>query len=268
VAVQTAAVTATRSLQLEKGARKRAQEERLVSRLVLNAIAEACGLKRRLRLDLLAGEQVDASSVVAPQTWQDLLLGAVEAVPHGGPVGQGAPRPRVLFPGAFNPVHAGHRRMAHIAHNVLGEPVDLEISILNVDKPPLDYHQIERRTGQFPADQTVWITRLPTFEEKSRFFPGVTFVVGTDTLRRIAEPRYYGNDPAACRAALARIAERGCRFLVFGRDAGKGFVALGDLDLPDPLPALCREVSEAEFREDVSSTEIRRETSLNPRGGP
>ena len=42
-----------------------------------------------------------------------------------------------------------------------------------------------------------------------------------------------GIDPAACRAALARIAERGCRFLVFGRDAGKGFVALGDLELEE-----------------------------------
>jgi nicotinamide mononucleotide (NMN) deamidase PncC len=257
VAVQTAAVTATRSLQLEKGARSRAQEERLASRLVLNAIAEACGLKRRLRLDLLEGERFDQSSVVAPQAWRDLLLGKVETVRHGGPTDPADRAPKALFPGAFNPMHAGHRRMAEIARELLGEPVDFEISILNVDKPPLDYYEIERRTGQLPADETVWITRLPTFEEKSRAFPGVTFVVGTDTLRRIAEPHYYGNDAAACRAALERIAARGCRFLVFGRDPGDGFVALGDLVLPDPLPTLCREVPAAEFREDVSSTEIR-----------
>ena len=107
----------------------------------------------------------------------------------------------------------------------------------------------------------MWITRLPTFEEKSRAFPGVTFVVGTDTLRRIAESRYYGSDAAACRRALERIAERGCRFLVFGRDPGEGFVALGDLALPEPLPSICREVTAEQFREDVSSTEIRKRTT-------
>jgi nicotinamide mononucleotide (NMN) deamidase PncC len=255
VALQTAAVTATRAIEFQKGARSRAQEERLVSRLVLNAVAEACGLKRRLRLELLEGEQTDQSTVEAPQAWQDLLLGKVEKVPHGGPAGR---TPKALFPGAFNPVHAGHRRMAEIARKLLGEPIDFEISILNPDKPSLDYCEIERRIAQAPAGETVWITRLPTFEEKSRAFPGVTFVVGTDTLRRIADRRYYGNDAAACRAALDRIAARGCRFLVFGRDLGHGFVALGDLTLPDPLPSLCREVPQSQFREDVSSTEIRK----------
>jgi nicotinic acid mononucleotide adenylyltransferase len=257
VAVQTAAVTAIRSLQLKKGARSRAQEERLVSRLVLNAIAEACGLKRRLRLELLEDERVGQSSVVAPQAWQDLLLGKVDAVPHGGPGDRADQTPKVLFPGAFNPMHTGHRRMAEIARELLGEPVGFEISILNPDKRALDYYEIERRTGQFPAGETVWITRLPTFEEKSRAFPGVTFVVGTDTLRRIAEPRYYAGDAAACQAALERIAARGCRFLVFGRNAGDGFVALGDLALPDPLPSLCREVPAEQFRKDISSTAIR-----------
>ena len=88
-------------------------------------------------------------------------------------------------------------------------------------------------------------------------FPGVTFVVGTDTLRRIAIARFYGDDAGACRAALEQIAARGCRFLVFGRDTGEGFVTLDDLDLPEPLPSLCREVPACQFREDVSSTEIR-----------
>ncbi|NQT17990.1 MAG: hypothetical protein HQ582_34885, partial [Planctomycetes bacterium] len=52
--------------------------------------------------------------------------------------------------------------------------------------------------------------------------------------------------------------KRGSKFLVFGRDVGDGFVTLGDLELPEPLPSLCREVPTAEFREAVSSTEIRR----------
>ena len=141
--------------------------------------------------------------------------------------------PRVIFPGAFNPLHAGHRRMAEIAQEVLGLPAAMEISILNVDKPALDYLEIDRRLGQFPPEQAVWLTRAATFDDKSRLFPGATFVVGVDTLRRIADPRYYGNDRHVMLQALQRIIARDCRFLVFGRALGSSFIRLADLDLPD-----------------------------------
>lgn len=126
--------------------------------------------------------------------------------------------------GAFNPLHVGHRRMIQIAHELLHEPVALDISIINVDKPPLDYMELQRRLGQFPPEQTIYLTRAATFEEKSRLFPGATFAVGADTLRRIAAPQYYGGSAAACQHAIERIAGRGCRFLVFGRDLGVGFL--------------------------------------------
>jgi hypothetical protein len=57
---------------------------------------------------------------------------------------------------------------------------------------------------------------------------------------------------------VERIAGRGCRFLVFGRDLGVGFLRLGDLDLPASLRALCREVPPEVFREEISSTAIRK----------
>ncbi len=258
LALQTAELTATRSLELEKGRRSRDQEERLVSRLALNTVAEACGLKQRLKPDLLPGEAIGGSRTAAPKPWQYLLLGQVEKIRHGLPMEPVEREAKAVFPGAFDPMHAGHRRMVRIAQKLLGVPVELEISILNVDKPPLDYFEIERRTGQLEAGQVVWLTRAAKFEEKSRLFPGATFLVGTDTLRRIAEARYYGNDPSACQAALERIAARGCRFLVFGRDTGEGFVAFGDLDLPESLKSICREVPALQFREDISSTEIRK----------
>ena len=193
------------------------------------------------------------AETTAPRPWQDLLLGKVEAVPHGG---LDRP-PAAVFPGAFNPLHAGHRGMAEVAGDILELPVCFEISILNVDKPPLDYVEIERRIGQFPPDKAVWLTRAATFEEKSRLFPGATFVVGVDTLQRIAAPRYYA-DLAACRAAMERIASRGCRFLVFSRDMGTGLVRLSDLDLPEVLHGTCREVPPERFREDISSTALRK----------
>ena len=61
---------------------------------------------------------------------------------------------------------------------------------------------------------------------------------------------------------MERIAGRGCRFLVFGRDLGVGFLRLGDLDLPDSLRALCREVPPEVFREEISSTAIRKSGAL------
>jgi hypothetical protein len=44
---------------------------------------------------------------------------------------------------------------------------------------------------------------------------------------------------------------------VFGRTLDGGFATLAELNVPAPLRALCEEVSETEFRADVSSTELR-----------
>jgi len=252
LALQTASLTTTWSLELEKGRRTRAEEEDVAQRLVLSLVAEALGLDGRLELDLADAEQLERHQTVAPRTWRELLLGSVESVVQGRPVFE------AILSGSFNPMHVGHQQMAAIGEEILGLSVAMEMSIINVDKPPLDYSEIERRLGQFPPDRTVWLTRAATFEEKSRLFPGATFLVGVDTLRRIADPRYYGNDTAARQAALRRIVDRGCRFLVFGRDMGTGFVRLSDLELPEALQRICREISPERFREDVSSTELRR----------
>ena len=75
---------------------------------------------------------------------------------------------------------------------MLGRPVEFELSILNPDKPPIDYTEMKQRIDQLGSGRIVWLTRVPTFVEKARLLPGAMFVVGTDTLRRITDPRYYG----------------------------------------------------------------------------
>ncbi len=258
LALQTPSLTAFWSIELNKGHRGRAEEEALVDRILLNIVAEACGLEDRLALDLLPGEVVASTHTSGRDSWRALLLGETEIVSEGKPLPRGRDSARAVFPGEFNPLHVGHRRMAQIAAEVLGVPVEFETSITNVDKPPLDYWEIDRRLRQFDPEHTVLLTRASRFFEKSRLFPGATFVVGIDTLRRIGDPRYYGNDMTACRAAIDQIASRGCRFLVFGRNLGTGFISLGDLDLPDTLLALCREIPGDRFRADISSTALRR----------
>ncbi len=272
LAVQTRSATITQSLELTKGRRSRREEERLVSRWLLNALAQACGVDELLNLELPEDEQIAASRTDAPEAWRELLMGGVPAVREGpeddgsdseGGEDEGAADEAsetieaiVVFPGAFNPLHEGHRRMALCAADLLGGTVEFEISIINVDKPPLDYAEMERRLDQFNDDRVVWLTRAPTFVEKARLFPGATFVVGADTILRIAASRYYASEKAL-QAAIQEIASLDCRFLVFGRIVNGEFQSLAQLKLPDPLGALCQEVPPNQFRHDISSTEKR-----------
>lgn len=167
-----------------------------------------------------------------------------------------------LLPGAFNPLHAGHRAMREEAARRLHREVGFELSVANVDKPTLDYVELNRRLAQFSANEVV-VTNAPTFVDKARALaPGVAeglvFVVGVDTLARIAEPRYYAS-AAERDQAIAEIGALGCRFLVYGRLCPDGFKTLADLDLPGGLAAMCDGVPAAQFRQDISSSELRRQ---------
>ena len=255
VAWQSSSTTATSHLELEKGARSRTEEEQIVAALVLNAVAAATGAHGRLELPLRAGEQVQELLVQGAPDEQELLAGTAPLVVRGSAsIDQ---LPRAVFSGAFHPLHVGHRRMADVAARILGCPVAFEISIENVDKPPLDFLEMQTRVRQFDPSDAVWLSVAPTFVKKSSLFPGCTFVVGADTVERIGQERYYGS-PQAMEAAIAEIAARGCRFLVFGRAAGESFHTLDELRLPQSLAALCQGVLAADFREDISSTAIRR----------
>lgn len=259
MALQTAELTMTQSVEFVKGRRNRREEEAITTTLLLNLIAAAAGVAP-LETGLADDEPIQTHRRAAPDQWRELLTGKVDHVDW--PLARRAKQQadtRVVFPGAFNPLHDGHRRMAEIASRRLGAAVTFELSIENVDKPPLDYIEIERRCGQFTGLGDVCLTRAPTFAAKAELFPGATFIVGADTAQRIAEPRYYDDNPAACQAAIERIATLGCRLLVFGRTAVGGFKTLDDLSLPANLRMICDQVDEKDFRCDVSSTKLRRE---------
>jgi len=164
--------------------------------------------------------------------------------------------PAVVFPGSFNPFHQGHRQMLTVASKVLQCPVDLEISIENVDKPALNATEITRRISDLPAEQRVWVTRAATFAEKSRLFPDCTFVVGVDTIQRLAAAKYYRNSSAASEA-IEEIHAHNCRFLVFGRLVRSRFLECHDVDIPPRLAEICQPVPSDQFRVDISSTRLR-----------
>jgi hypothetical protein len=172
-----------------------------------------------------------------------------------------APLPLVLFPGSFNPIHEGHVLLARVAEELRQQPVAFEISVTNVDKPPLAGDTVRRRLAQFAWKSPVELTRAPTFVEKSRLFPGTTFVVGVDTAERLFGAKYYGDDAVRMHEALGEIASSGNSFLVAVRLDAAGCVrALNDIPVPQRYADLFTEIPEHRFRVDTSSSEIRART--------
>ncbi len=261
VAVQTARGTQVASWQFNKQRRSRADEEDRSAGLVLGAIANIDRSDESPAVEFAPefGERFATERVDVPpgdDSWSDLLLGSTErAASH---FSSQEPSGQAVFPGAFNPLHDAHRQMVDLAGKHLGCPVVLELSITNVDKPPLDFLDIRRRLLGC-RDLPVWLTRAATFTEKAALFPQAIFIVGADTIARVADLNYYG-DRQQRDAALASIAASGCRFLVFGRLVEGKFCWLEDLDLPPALRQLCEGIAEQAFRADVSSSEIREET--------
>ena len=258
VAVRDAAGVSSYGLVLTKGMRDRLGEETVVSQLVLRAIAEACGTPDRVHVEIGGDERIETAREALADPIALLLEGAARSVmvSPDGAMAVDQPASGVILSGSFNPLHAGHERLAEAASTVTGRPLLFELPIVNADKPPLSYAEIERRLAQFRWRYPIVLTRAPLFSDKAALFPGSVFVVGYDTAARLLDPRYYGGE-AGRDAALQAIGAVGSRFLVAGRLVDGVFHSLADLAIPAGLRDLFVELPERAFRVDLSSTEIR-----------
>lgn len=258
IAVQSSEGITSYDLRMNKGQRDRAGEERLVSQLLVNAIGRACGLPTLLRLDMATGENLRENHMILNDPIQRLMFQTVQTVtiyPDGYQVVD-HPTSGALLSGSFNPLHQGHESLAEAASAALGMPVVFELPIVNADKGTLTATEIEQRIQQFEQKHTLVLTQAPLFRDKAALFPGGVFVVGYDTAMRLVSPHYYGNETDMY-AAMDAIRAEGCRFLVAGRLYNGRFYTLSSIPVPPEFKGMFAELTEEQFRIDISSTELR-----------
>lgn len=238
--------TLVQSLILKQG-RTRQHEEQMVCRMIECALAnEIIGFDRKdiPFIELRDGETF--SSRVAS-------ISDVLRIP---PSPKNTDDPIVVYPGSWNPFHAGHAEVIKVAEEVLGKKPILELSMVNVDKGILDYIDIQDRINTLPKDIYFNVTEDATFKQKvinlKRRFPAnrIIFVVGADTWNRIWNEKY--GEPLLELEDFFR--NYYVSFLVFGR-AGN----IIRTDWGDDLRIISKKAES--LNSSISSTEIRNQNA-------
>jgi len=244
----------------------RDKEETLVAYMMLNALAAGCGIEDRIDLPWVTTAPSMQTRTMKPDT-----LSMVEMLSEGAPLHKvlfectedyifAYPAPPFLydgtiFPGSFNPLSPAHMNMHERAEAITGRKCAFELSILNADKPAVDFISLYERlkTFQQPGKTYyVWVTNAPLFVQKAELFQFRKLVAGFDTVKRLVDPKYG----RTVRDVVAEFQNRDMTLLVFGRVTEDGFE--NDLSsLPPEFAGLCTVIED--FRMDISSTELRKQ---------
>tara|TARA_Y100001935_G_C17307472_1_gene513308 strand:+ start:2645 stop:3754 length:1110 start_codon:yes stop_codon:yes gene_type:complete len=253
IAVQTRDFSKSISCILEKGKRSREQEEELVTQFVISLMSECCNFEFEYPN---IEERANHIKVEAKDGWADLISEKTKFITSS------AEQPKLIFPGAFNPLHDGHVAMSKLAEKETKQKTFFEICIQNVDKPPLSYHQIDKTINQFQNNQNWVLTKAGKFSDKAKLFPNSTFIIGADTLVRIFDERFY-----ASRSDMLEefdiFNENNIYFLVFGRERKGHFIELNDVEIPEIIKKRFNGFAENIFRDDISSSDLRAKENSN-----
>ena len=179
-------------------------------------------------------------------------------------------RGKALLSGAYHPLHRGHLALGEAAASFLGREVVFELPMINADKAPIPLPEARRRAAQFAGRAPVVLSRAALFADKAALFRGAAFVLGADTAERLVNKRFYGGSQHTMEAALAELAACGCSVLVAGRRVEARYLTLSDIEprIPEAHRGLFRELPQALFRDDISSTEVRSRRAATSRPQP
>ncbi|MCQ1536668.1 hypothetical protein FTO70_13515 [Methanosarcina sp. KYL-1] len=164
---------------------------------------------------------------------------------------------KLVFSGSFDPCHKNHVFMAECASKKYNAPVHFEISLTNVDKPPIDFISLSQRLDSLRKykDEAfmggVCLTSAPLFLQKADLFPDSVFIIGADTFNRLFDAKYY-DGTVDTPAILRQFKEKNVRFMVFRRKSV-------EMSVNPEVLEFCEIVPMDEYEDDgTSSREIRK----------
>jgi len=165
-----------------------------------------------------------------------------------------------ILSGSFNPLHYGHTKLLDYCSDKFNRKKFYEISISNVDKPDITIKDLISRLEKFQNHEKILITRSSKFVEKAKLFPNSYFVIGYDTAIRILDESYLEPDESL-HDLFDLIKNKSCKFIVAGR-ATATIPKFNNLNINNVIKkyrSCFYIIEEKEFREDISSTEKRRQ---------
>jgi nicotinic acid mononucleotide adenylyltransferase len=273
VAIQAACKTGVCTLELTAN-RTREEEEKIAALLIFNLLARQCrvpeidlpvmvetdrGRKEKV-LEKYESVPIPVGNLLKQKIYSgespDETLGMTRIDLNEAKNSVESQKIRLVFPGSFDPCHRNHIFMAKLASEKLREPVHFEISLTNVDKPPIDFISLNQRLDSLRKykDESfmggICLTNAPLFLQKADLFPNSTFIIGADTFNRLFDAKYYGGKVDTS-SILRHFREKNVRFMVFQRKSV-------EMSVRPEILEFCEIVPMEEYEDDgISSTEIR-----------